>query len=199
MGLQVTGRRASLRRSAGRGVAAAVLVLALPLSGCGRPPAPVADGFSLADFFDGGSFSEGTVRTALVFEEAFTASFRGWRVGDRFQLDERFRFPDGDRLQRWDLSRSPAGVYSGTVATEDAEGRLSSPVPVAGWATAEGVVLTYRGHAPGGGNTFLSFRHVMTDNGDSTVANRVTISKFGIPIATSRVTFAQSDVALPHR
>lgn len=199
MGRQVTGRRPLLRPSAGRRVVAAILVLALPLSGCGRPPDPVADGFSLASFFDGGSFSEGTVRTALVFEEAFTASFQGQRVGHRFRLDERFRFPDGDRLQRWDLSRSQAGVYSGTVATEDGEGRLSSPVPVAGWATANGVVLTYHGHAPGGGDTLLTFRHVMTDNGDSTVANRVTISKFGIPIATSRVTFAKSEAALQHR
>ena len=195
----MTAQAPALRRSAGRGLVWAALMLALSLSGCGRPPAPVADGFSLAGFFDGRSFSEGTVRTALVFGEAFMASFQGRRDGDELRLDERFRFADGNRLQRWNLSRSKAGVYTGTVSTENREGRLSPPVPVAGWATADGVVLTYRGHAPGGGNTLLTFRHVMTDKGDSTVANRVTISKFGIPIATSRVTFAKSEAALQHR
>ncbi|NDV87576.1 DUF3833 family protein [Aurantimonas aggregata] len=174
-------------------------MLALPLAGCGDAPAPVADGFSLADFFDGRSVSEGTVRTALLFEEPFTASFEGRRAAERLRLDERFVFEDGARLQRWDLSRSPAGVYTGTVATEDGDGKLSSPVPVTGWATEDGAVLAYDGHAPGGGDTLLRFRHVMSDNGDGTLANHVTISKFGIPVATSAVTFAKSEAALVQR
>ncbi|HEX2017825.1 MAG TPA: DUF3833 family protein [Aurantimonas sp.] len=198
MGREVIAPSAILRRR-GASIAAAVLLLALPLAGCGQAPAPVADGYSLAGFFDGRSYSEGTVRTALVFEERFTARFRGSVDDNRMRLDERFRFADGRRLQRWELSRSAAGVYTGTVATEDGEGRLSAPVPVVGWATADGAVLTYQGHAPGGGDMLLGFRHVMTENGDGTLANRVTISKFGIPIATSLVTFAKSRAALRYR
>lgn len=178
-----------------RGVFAAFLLL--PLTGCGGGPAPVPDGFSLAEFFDGQSVSQGTVRTALVFGEAFTASFQGRREADRLWLDERFVFDDGERLQRWDLTRNPAGVYGGTVATEDGEGRLSAPVRVTGWATADGAVLAYDGYAPGGGDTLLAFRHVMTGNEDGTLANHVTISKFGIPIAISEVTFAKTEADLP--
>jgi hypothetical protein len=194
----MTALSATLRRWRAL-VAAFAVVLPVPLAGCGQAPAPVADGYALAAFFDGRSYSEGTVRTALVFEEDFTARFRGSADGNRMRLDERFRFADGRRLQRWDLSRSAAGVYTGTVATEDGEGRLSAPVPVAGWATADGAVLTYRGHAPGGGDMLLGFRHVMTANGDGTLANSVTISKFGIPIATSHVTFAKSRASLRYR
>nr|WP_246368001.1 DUF3833 family protein [Aurantimonas endophytica] len=150
----------------------------------------------MADFFDGRSVSEGTVRTALLLDEPFTASFEGRRAADRLRLDERFVFEDGARLQRWDLSRSRAGVYTGTVATEDGDGTLSAPVPVAGWATVDGAVLAYDGYAPGGADTLLHFRHVMSRNGDGTLANRVTISKFGISIATSKVTFARSEAAL---
>ncbi|MBB4003508.1 DUF3833 family protein [Aurantimonas endophytica] len=192
----MTGRLSRRFTSPRRGRLAAALVLAWPLAGCGQAPAPVADGFSLADFFDGRSVSEGTVRTALLLDEPFTASFEGRRAADRLRLDERFVFEDGARLQRWDLSRSRAGVYTGTVATEDGDGTLSAPVPVAGWATVDGAVLAYDGYAPGGADTLLHFRHVMSRNGDGTLANRVTISKFGISIATSKVTFARSEAAL---
>ncbi len=161
-----------------------------------RLPQPDPDGLSLPDFFEGKSVSKGTVTTAFISTEAFTAEFEGKQTGDRFQLDERFAFSDGKRLQRWDLVRTGPGIYGGTVATELKTGDLAPPMPVVGVQTKNGAVLDYDGYAPGGGGTLLHFRHEMTGRPDGTVANHVTVSKFGIPLATSDVTFAKSRDAL---
>ncbi|MEC5381081.1 DUF3833 family protein [Aurantimonas sp. C2-6-R+9] len=161
-----------------------------------RIPQPDPDGLSLPDFFAGKSVSKGAVTTALVFTEAFTAEFDGKQTGDQFQLDERFAFADGKRLQRWDLVRTAPGLYGGTVATELKTGQLAPPMPVIGVQTKNGAVLDYDGYAPGGGGTLLHFRHEMTGRPDGTVANHVIISKFGVPLATSDVTFAKSRAVL---
>lgn len=188
------------RKRRGRKTARAVLAVPLlglaVLNGCGGLPEPDPNGLSLPDFFEGKSVSKGTVTTALVFTEAFTAEFEGRQTGDRFQLDERFAFADGKRLQRWDLLRTGPGLYGGTVATELKTGHLGPPMPVIGVQTKNGAVLDYDGHAPGGGGMLLHFRHEMTGRPDGTVANHVIVSKFGIPLATSDVTFAKSRAAL---
>ncbi|WP_206453289.1 DUF3833 family protein [Aurantimonas marina] len=166
------------------------------LGGCGVLPEPDPDGLSLPDFFEGKSVSKGTVTTALVFTEAFTAEFDGEQTGDRFRLDERFAFADGKRLQRWDLVRIGPGLYGGTVTTELKTGKLGRPMPVVGVQTKNGAVLDYDGYAPGGGSTLLHFRHEMTGRADGTIANHVIVSKFGIPLANSNVTFAKSRAGL---
>jgi len=176
----------------GRLVTLAVLVtVGLVATGSARAAAP----FDLAGFFAGSSRSVGEVRTLLVFRETFTAAFTGRREGERLRLDERFAFEDGARLQRWDLTQRGAEI-SGTVETELGDGTLAAPVPVAGTRTPGGAVLTYRGHAPGGGATLFGFRHEMTANADGTVSNHVSVTKFGLAVATSDVTFAKSAAAL---
>lgn len=182
-------------------VAAAVLAAILAVVVLARPwqetdtwssevTAPRADGsLSLPDFFDGSATSSGTITTALIFDEAFTATFAGTGEDNRLQLDERFRFEDGERLQRWDLTRSADGTYRGTVTTELSDGTMAPSVPVEGQTFAEGVVLAYDGYAPGGGEMLLGFRHVMRPLDTGNVRNRVTISKFGVAIASADVIF----------
>lgn len=156
-------------------------------------PAAAADlAFTPERFFAGESFSAGEVRTFIFSRQAFTARFFGEASRGGFLLDERFSFPDGERLQRWELRRAADGTYTGTVRTEGENGVLSEARPVAGRLTAGGAVLEYDGYAPGGGGTILHFRHRMTAQPDGTVENRVTISKLGVPLATARVTFAKS-------
>ena len=147
---------------------------------------------SLLAFFDGRATSSGTVTTALVSTEAFTARFTGKVRGNRLRLDERFRFDDGRPLQRWDLRRVADGNYRGTVTTELDDGTMAPPVPVEGRSFAGGVVLAYDGYAPGGGRTLLGFRHVMQLVSPDRVENHVTISKFGVPVATSSVVFRRA-------
>ncbi|NDW03003.1 DUF3833 family protein [Jiella pacifica] len=154
-----------------------------------RSAAQAEGALSLPEFFDGSATSSGTITTALIFDEAFTATFAGTASGNGLQLDERFEFDDGSRLQRWDLARLADGTYRGTVRTELSDGTLAPAVPVAGWTFADGVVLAYDGYAPGGGHTLLGFRHVMRPLETGNVRNRVTISKFGVAIASADVTF----------
>lgn len=155
-----------------------------------------SDGWDFVSFFDGTSYSKGTVTTALVSTEAFTATFGGTKTGRTLKLDEHFSFPDGSPLQRWDITETSPGRYAGTVETQREDGAMSPRVPVEGVATKDGVVIAYDGYAPGAGHTLLGFRHEMTENPDGTVANHVVVSKFGLPLATSDVTFAKTKAAL---
>ncbi len=172
---------------------------ALAMVAClGAAPARAEDGFSLPAFFAGHSVSAGDIRTLGLFSERFTARFAGRAEGSALDLDERFTFEDGERLQRWHL-KTRDGRVDGTVFTEDGNGVLRGPYPVSGTASPEGATLAYRGIAPGGGRMMLDFRHTMTPRGDGTVDNRVRISRFGFPLAGARVTFAKTTTALePH-
>lgn len=162
------------------------------LSACQSVPPPAADGrFALEEFFRGSSVSRGEIRTLAFWSEDFTAGFSGETAEGVLRLDERFHFKDGERLQRWNLKRVSQGRYEGTVETENGDGALSAPVPVAGYRTSDGAVLDYDGYAPGGGGTVLHFRHWMESRPDGSVLNRVRISKFGIPIAGASVVFSK--------
>ena len=178
---------------------AAVALVLLATAGALRPVAAADLAFSPERFFAGESFSSGETRAFFFSRQRFTARFSGSAESGRLRLDERFSFADGERLQRWDLRRVADGSYEGTVRTETGDGILREPRPVAGRLTAAGAVLDYDGYAPGGGATIFRFRHRMTPQPDGTVANRVTISKLGIRVATANVTFAKSPDQLPPR
>lgn len=171
------------------------LGLALGLAAClAHVPAARAEAklFDLAGFFAGRSVSAGWVRTLFLAPEPFTATFEGRVEGDTLRLDERFRFPEGERLQRWRL-RFAGPRVTGTVETEGRDGRLRPAVPVEGERTVDGVALRYTGFAPGGRALRLGFAHVMAPNGDGTVENRVTVRLLGLALARSEVTFAKSE------
>lgn len=181
-------------------VLAAIAAVALGLAGSTADfararPAP-AKRFDLIAFFSGASYSKGTVTTAFVSTDAFTAKFSGERSGRRLRLDETFTFKDGKRLQRWNLDEIAPGRIAGTVTTELKTGKPAPSVPVSGVTTVGGAVLDYDGYAPGGDDIVLHFHHAMTARSDGTVANHVTVSKFYLPLATSDVTFAKSLAAL---
>ncbi|WP_162244728.1 DUF3833 family protein [Aureimonas sp. Leaf454] len=166
--------------------------LLLALSGCAAAPRPDAGGtFRPEAFFAGASVSRGEIRTAWFFREAFTADFEGRAARGALSLDERFRFTDGDRLQRWRLRAQADGRYTGTVETETGDGVLREPVAVSGYRTAKGLVFDYEGFAPGGGDTRLRFRHLMEMRPDGSVSNTVRISKLGVPIAGAQVVFSK--------
>ena len=169
---------------------ALALFAVLALSGCGDEPPPLTDGkpFDLFAFFEGNARSEGMVDPLIGNAEPFTAKFEGQMRGDRFHLVESFSFPDGQFDQLWDLKREGTAL-SGTVRTENEDGELSAPVPVAGELWSNGAILTYDGYAPGGGDTRFAFTHRMTPKDDGTVENSVAIAKFLLPVARSTVTF----------
>ena len=201
MRMAETAKAGMMKRAARLAAGMAATLMVVMLAACGEAPddQPVAErapSFDLLSFFEGTSCSKGTVTTAFFFDESFTAAFSGQAEGRRLMLDERFTFKDGKRLQHWDLAEPAPGHYAGTVTTELKTGMPAPAVPVEGHATANGAVLDYQGYAPGGGETLLHFRHVLTENADGTVANHVTVSKYYLPLATSDVTFAKSLGAL---
>ncbi|RFC63384.1 DUF3833 family protein [Fulvimarina endophytica] len=140
-------------------------------------------------FFDGRARSTGTITTLFVSTEAFTARFEGDLAKRELTLDEEFTFADGKALQRWALFAHRDGSVSGTVQTEIADGTLMPPVRVVGEYAPDRLVLSYDGYAPNGSDMVLHFHHVMRSQNDGTVTNRVTVSKFYLPLATSSVTF----------
>ncbi|MCP1200947.1 DUF3833 family protein [Notoacmeibacter sp. MSK16QG-6] len=163
----------------------AAMILALGLTM--EVPAYAAP-FDLFSFFDGKARSEGTVNPLIGKSMPFTARFSGKLDNGKLRLVETFTFPDGEFDQIWDLRRDGITI-SGTVQTEGEDGELSDTASVNGQLLPEGAMLTYDGYAPGGGDMVLSFTHRMTARSDGTVANDVTISKFFLPLARSKVTF----------
>lgn len=192
MGIPEGLGRARLVLTLARSLPTLALIAAMGFVG----PARADNLFDLASFFAGQSVSAGEVRTLLVSREAFTARFTGQTSGQTLRLDERFRFPDGERLQRWVL-RFDGPLIRGTVETEGSDGALHAPVPVEGERDDAHIVLRYTGFAPGGGSLKLRFRHEIRPNGDGTLSNDVTVRLLGLPLAHSDVTFAktQGDLA----
>ena len=173
--------------------------LALSLmAGCGRerldgePATPLpfkGRGETLLFFFDGTTLSRGRLDQIASAPESFAARLDGTYREDTLKLREAFRFSDGEPVQIWDLTADNTGAISGTVSTEAEDGTMSQAFAVTGRTDRNRLVLDYDGIAPGGGETRLHFHHSMTRQGDGTVENRVTISKFYLPLATSTVTF----------
>lgn len=174
---------------------AVTAAVALLLWSAREPQVSGPGGFDLLAFFEGTSASEGTITTLGLRERAFTARFAGERQGETLRLEERFAFPEGERLQVWNLRAVPGG-FAGTVETERADGALAPPASVSGTSDSDGVRLRYDGIAPGGGMR-LAFAHHMRMRDDGTVANHVVVSRFALPLATSSVVFAKDAAALP--
>lgn len=170
---------------------------AILAAGLGLPSVAAEEpAFRLEGFFDGASVSAGTITTLFFWTRGFTAEFSGEADGETIRLDERFDFEDGERLQRWALTRE-GDRYVGTVRTETGDGVLQDPVPVEGRILPSGIELDYVGYAPGGpGWLSFHFHHRMEPRPDGTVSNDVTVSKFHLPIATSEVIFAKNPEAL---
>ncbi|WP_147440318.1 DUF3833 family protein [Notoacmeibacter ruber] len=156
-------------------------LLALPASAADRP-------FDLFSFFDGTARSEGIIEPLIGDTKDFTARFQGEADGTRLRLVETFDFPEGRFEQIWKLRRE-GNRLSGTVRTEGEDGTLAEPVPVRGELLPGGAVLSYDGYAPGGSETRFGFTHRMTAQENGAVENRVTITKFLLPVARSIVTF----------
>jgi hypothetical protein len=172
----------------------ATLVAALALAACAavafaqQETVPM---FTPEDFFNGQVSGKGTVTTLFFWDEDFTNEFSGRVQGGETLIEEHFTFSDGAPKQYWRFQRLGDGRYSGDVTTEGEDGKLRGPLPIEAWLDAEGFHVDYSGHAPDSGDTQYRFRHDLTLQQDGTVVNDVSISWWGIPLASSRAVFTR--------
>jgi hypothetical protein len=150
--------------------------------------------FKPEEFFNGSVTGKGTITKLFFWSEEFTNEFSGEIRGDETLIEERFTFEDSTPKQYWRFQRQADGRYSGDVTTEGEDGRLRGPLPVDAWLDAGGFHLDYVGHSPDGGDTQFRFRHDLTLQPDGTVTNDVSISWWGIPLASSRAVFSRQPV-----
>jgi hypothetical protein len=147
--------------------------------------------FAPEEFFNGKVSGRGMITTLWFWGEDFTNAFSGEIRGDETLIEERFTFEGATPKQYWRFRKLADGRYGGDVTTEGEDGKLREPLPVDAWLDASGFHLDYVGHAPDGGDTRFRFRHDLTPQPDGTVVNDVSISWWGIPLASSRAVFTR--------
>jgi hypothetical protein len=147
--------------------------------------------FTPEEFFNGNVSGKGAMTKLWFWSEDFANEFSGRVENDETLIEERFTFEDATPKQYWRFRKLADGRYRGDVTTEGEDGKLRGPLPVDAWLDASGFHLDYVGHAPDGSDTRFRFRHDLTPQPDGTVVNDVSISWWGIPLASSRAVFTR--------
>lgn len=161
--------------------AALLMMMALALD----PTAAQANarGFSLEAFFAGRTSAKGSFRTILGLHRTFTVALDGKWDGRVLILREDFTFDDGTRDRKtWRFVKTGTNNYRGT--REDVIG--------ATLVTVDGTVARFNYlvylDATNRKNK-VRFHDTMTLMGDGTVLNTAYVTKFGLPVAWTRVEF----------
>lgn len=162
-----------------RSLSRAGLVAIVTLTTC---PA-VADELVLERFFAGRTVAQGTFSAINGVNRAFTVDLSGRWNGRTLTLVENFRFADGERDSKtWRFEKLAPGRYRGT--REDVRG--DTIVSVKGDTATFSYVVDLD---PGAGENLVRFHDTMTRRADGTVLNVARVTKFGFPVATTRVVF----------
>lgn len=142
-----------------------------------------ARGFSLEGFFAGRTTAEGSFRAITGLQRTFTVSLHGKWDGRILTLREDFIFDDGTRDRKtWRFVRTGPDSYRGT--REDVVGETL--VKIDG-NVARFSYLVYLDAA--NRRNKARFHDTMTLRDDGTVLNRAYVTKFGFPVAWTRVEF----------
>ena len=153
------------------------------LAACAAEPEPARSQprFDPLAFFDGRTRGEGIIDPLVGSDTALRVDSVGRRDREGILLVQ--RIVEGDkpaRIRRWRLKPVAQGRYEGRLT--DAEGPVT--------AIADGNRLTIRYETPSG----LAFEQYLALQPDRrTVANLITVRKFGIPVATVRETIRKLD------
>lgn len=142
--------------------------------------------FSLEKFFAGTTYADGSFRAVNGVSRTFKVKLTGSWNGKRLKLVEDFVYDDGERDRKtWLFTKTADNRYKGT--REDVVG--GTLVTVRG-DTAR---FTYRVNLDGEarGNV-VRFHDTMTLRPDATVLNTAWVTKFGLPVARTRIEFRRS-------
>ncbi|WP_428030001.1 DUF3833 family protein [Ancylobacter sp.] len=137
----------------------------------------------LERFFAGRTVAEGSFSAINGVKRAFTVDLTGRWNGQALTLVEDFRFADGERDRKtWRFVKLAPGSYRGT--REDVRG--GTQVRVKGDTATFSYLVDLD---PGAGENLVRFHDRMVLRGDGTVLNIAWVTKYGFPVAMTRVEF----------
>ncbi|WP_027487658.1 DUF3833 family protein [Allorhizobium undicola] len=145
-------------------------------------PAAAQD-FTFEDYFHGRTVAEGSFTAINGVKRRFTVELTGKWDGRLLTLRENFHFDDGSRdTKTWRFVKTGPHSYSGT--REDVIG--AAPVRLSG-NTARFSYLVYL--SPETETNKVRFHDKMVLRQDGSVLNTALVTKFGLPVAWTRVEF----------
>ncbi len=142
-----------------------------------------AETFSLERFFTGRSSAEGSFRSITGVKKTFQVQLLGKWDGRTLTLREDFTFDDGTRDRKtWRFIKDGPGTYRGT--REDVIGETEVRIED---NVARFSYLVFLD--PKNRRNKVRFHDTMTLNTDRRVLNTAYVTKFGLPVAWTRVEF----------
>lgn len=161
---------------------AATVLLALAI-GLSAPANANDDTFLFEDYFLGHTVAEGSFRAINGVSRKFTVDLNGTWNGRTLTLVEDFVYEDGERDRKtWRFTKTSPTTYVGT--REDVVGETQ--VRVHG-DTARFSYQVYL--SPETEENLVTFYDRMTLRDDGTVINRALVTKWGLPVALTKVDF----------
>ncbi|MDQ0301170.1 DUF3833 family protein [Ancylobacter polymorphus] len=137
----------------------------------------------LEQYFAGRTVAEGSFSAINGVRRSFTVDLTGRWNGNVLTLVEDFHFADGEKDRKtWRFEKLGPGRYRGT--REDVRG--ATEVTVKGDTATFSYLLDLD---PGAGENLVRFHDKMVLREDGTVLNTAWVTKYGFPVALTRVTF----------
>ncbi|TCK31516.1 uncharacterized protein DUF3833 [Ancylobacter aquaticus] len=154
----------------------------LAFVGLGASSAQARD-LVLEQFFAGRTVAEGSFSAINGVKRTFTVDLDGRWNGHVLTLVEDFRFADGEKDRKtWRFEKLGPGRYRGT--REDVRG--DTLVSVKGDTATFSYVVDLDA---GADENLVRFHDKMVLRDDSTVLNTAWVTKYGFPVALTRVAF----------
>ena len=142
-----------------------------------------AEKFTLEGYFAGHTTAIGSFSAINGTKRDFTVDLRGRWNGRTLTLVEDFVYADGERDRKtWRLRKIADNQYRGT--REDVVG--DTLVTISGDTARFSYLVDLD---PGGRPNRVRFHDTMTLGADGTVLNKALVTKFGLPVAKTRVEF----------
>lgn len=147
------------------------------------PVASWAKDFRLEDYFAGRTVAKGSFSTITGYTRSFDVKLTGRSHGRTFTLREDFVYSDGERdTKTWRFTKLAPGRYTGT--REDVVGETLVTIK------GDTATFAYRVYLdPKNMKQLVRFHDRMVLKPDGTVLNNALVTKFGFPVARTRVEF----------
>jgi hypothetical protein len=142
-----------------------------------------AKDFRLEDYFAGTTYARGQFSAITGVSRTFDVVLTGRWNGRRLKLIEDFAYADGEKDRKtWIFTRTGPNTYSGT--REDVVGQTTVTI------TGDTARFAYDVYLDGKNRKMLvRFHDKMVLAGDGTMLNTAVVTKFGLPVGSTRVEF----------